>query len=179
MSNPLGPEFSNFVDVLFVDTKGDLNVYYKSGDQQTSKAGCCSTPMVPGTKSEIPTYDINEWVGKYFFFKIRVLCSSSLCVLVGLRYLGSYQIYAMKETSTSTQSSTSGNVLLRWWDAFPKAISSPVPISAEEVATLIRKGGTGSSDFAVIDVRRDDHAVRFSSLSEDFKKTQMSNKISY
>ena len=66
MSNPLGPEFSNFLDVLFVDTKGDLNVYHKSGDQQTSKAGCCSTPMVPGTKSEIPTYDINEWVGKYF-----------------------------------------------------------------------------------------------------------------
>ena len=84
----------------------------------------------------------------------------------------------MKGTSTLTQSSTSGDVLLRWWDAFPKAISSPASISAEEVVTLIRKG---SSDFAVIDVRKDDHAVRFSSFffffAEDLKKD--SNPIKY
>ena len=82
--------------------------------------------------------------------------------MVDLRYLGSYQIYAMKGMSTLTQTSTSGNVLLRWWDAFPKPISSPASISAEEVATFVRKGGAGRSDFAVIDVRKDDHAVRFS-----------------
>lgn len=85
--------------------------------------------------------------------------------LVPLRYLGSYQIYAMKGVSTlTTETSTSGNVLLRWWDAFPKPISSPASISAEEVATLIRKGGAGSSDFAVIDVRKGDHVVSFSSF---------------
>jgi len=124
---------AGLLDVLFVDTKGDLSIYYQSGDQKSSEAGCCSTPIVPGTKSENPSYDINEWVG-------------------------SYQIYAMKGMSTLTQTSTSGNVLLRWWDAFPKPISSPASISAEEVATLIRKGSMGSSDFAVIDVRKNDHA---------------------
>jgi len=141
---------AGLLDALFVDTKGDLSIYYQSGDQQCSTAGCCSTPMVPGTKSEKPSYDINEWVG-------------------------SYQIYAMKGTSTSTQTSTSGNVLLRWWDAFPKPISSPASISAEEVATLVR---TGSSDFAVIDVRKDDHAgghVRGSHNAPWFAQTFHSN----
>ena len=96
------------------------------------------------------------------FLKTSASCVlQSLCDLVGLRYLGSYQIYAMKGIPTSAQTSTSGNVLLRWWDAFPKPISTPASISAEEVATLVRKGG---SDFAVIDVRKDDHAVRFSLL---------------
>ena len=173
MSNPLETEFFIFVtellDVLFVDTKGNLNIYYQSGDQQSSNPGCCSTPIVPGTKSEIPSYDINEWVGKHSL-NICISCSSSLCDLVGLRYLGSYQIYAMKGMPTSTQASASGNVLLRWWDAFPKPISSPASISAEEVATLIRKGSTGSSDFAVIDVRKDDHAVRFP--AEDLELNQ-------
>ena len=74
MFNPFSPELSiylsfcdlNLLDVLFVDTKGDLNIYYQSGDQQNSKAtpGCCSTPIVPGTKPEKPSYNINEWVGK-------------------------------------------------------------------------------------------------------------------
>ena len=170
MSNPLGLEISmylyfyDFKDVLFVDTKGDLNIYYQSGDQQSSKAGCCSTPIVPGTKSESPSYDINEWVGKYSL-NICILCSSSLC---GLCYLGSYQIYAMKGMPTLTQTSKSRNVLLRWWDAFPKPISSPVSISAQEVATLVRKGDAGISDFAIVDVRKDDHAVRFTSFYESY-----------
>jgi len=124
---------AGLLDVLFVDTKGDLNIYYQTGDQKSSNVGCCSTPILPGTRSENLSYEINEWVG-------------------------SYQIYAMKEIPTSTQTSTSGNVLLRWWDAFPKPISSPASISAEEVVTLVRKGGAGSTDFAVIDVRKDDHA---------------------
>jgi hypothetical protein len=85
----------------------------------------------------------------------------------------------MKGMPTLTQTSTSGNVLLRWWDAFPKPISSPASISAEEVATLVRRGDAGGSDFAVIDVRKDDHAVRFSSffVAEDIESSSIKYHI--
>ena len=99
-------------------------------------------------------------------------------LLYDLFGLGSYQIYAMKGISTLTQTtSTSGNVLLRWWDAFPKPISSPASISAKELATLIRKGDAGGTEFAIIDVRKDDHAVSFYFFAKDLRIKF--NKISY
>jgi len=51
-------------------------------------------------------------------------------------------------------STTSSN----WWDAYPEVKSSPPNITAEEVAALIRDPGKTQKDFAIIDVRRDDHA---------------------
>lgn len=87
--------------------------------------------------------------------------------LVSIRYLSrgesllteiiaSYQIYALKN-GDPTESPHSA-ALKNWWDAFPTIKSSPASLTAEEVAILIRGQGS-QSDFAVIDVRRNDHAV--------------------
>lgn len=48
-------------DVMFVETKSDLNVYYESGQ---GGATCPGIPASPGTASWKPTYDVNEWVGE-------------------------------------------------------------------------------------------------------------------
>ena len=53
-------------------------------------------------------------------------------------------------------------VLQRWWDAYPPVKATPQSLTAEEVAALIRSGSSvpGSrTTFAVVDVRRNDHAV--------------------
>ncbi|KAF4613837.1 hypothetical protein D9613_008096 [Agrocybe pediades] len=115
-------------NLLFVDTKSDLGVYYQSSEDggALGTPGCC-TPAPPGTKAGKPDYDVNEWVA-------------------------SYQIYALKEDGPAEIPSTA---LLRWWDAYPVVKSSPPSMTAEEVASLIRSSAT---DFAVIDVRRNDHA---------------------
>ncbi|KAF8813136.1 NAD(P)-binding protein [Phlegmacium glaucopus] len=64
-------------------------------------------------------------------------------------WVASYQIYALKNENPTA--------LKNWWDEFPTIKSSPGSLNAEEVAALIRGQGS-QSDFAVIDVRRDDHA---------------------
>ena len=49
--------------------------------------------------------------------------------------------------------------VLRWWDAYPtvKATVSP-HLTVEEVAKFIRDSDGKEPSFAVIDVRRTDHA---------------------
>jgi hypothetical protein len=51
-------------------------------------------------------------------------------------------------------------VLKNWPDAYPKVQSEPDSLTAEEVAALIRDPTKGGKDFTVIDVRRNDHAVK-------------------
>ncbi|TFK49982.1 NAD(P)-binding protein [Heliocybe sulcata] len=125
---------AGFRDILFVDTRTDINVYALSETSGSNgccppTAGCCA-PAAPSTK---PTFDANAWVA-------------------------SYQIYAVKpgDQAGSTAVDRPANALQRWWDAFPTAPSGIPQISAEEVANLMKKGCPGQ-DFAVIDVRRDDH----------------------
>jgi len=48
------------------------------------------------------------------------------------------------------------NPLLQWWDVYPAARSQAPPIPVEELAVLMKDK---ASDFAVIDVRRNDHGV--------------------
>ncbi|KAF8965866.1 NAD(P)-binding protein [Flammula alnicola] len=121
-------------NVLFVDTKNDLSVYYQttSTDSQAIVQSCC-TPLPAGVPVSKPTYDINEWVA-------------------------SYQIFALKDgVIPSTNPPTA---LLRWWDAYPTVKSAPSSVSAEEVVALIRAHPDPATprDFAVVDVRRNDHA---------------------
>ncbi|KJA24360.1 hypothetical protein HYPSUDRAFT_183884 [Hypholoma sublateritium FD-334 SS-4] len=49
-------------------------------------------------------------------------------------------------------------VLQRWWDAYPAVKSTPQGVTAEEVAALIRSDPSVRTTFAVVDVRRNDHA---------------------
>jgi len=56
-------------DVIFVETKNDLNVYESAQDGTTGP----SIPAPPGlgTAARKPaTYDINEWVGESLFFQM-------------------------------------------------------------------------------------------------------------
>ncbi|KAG5641534.1 hypothetical protein DXG03_004809 [Asterophora parasitica] len=80
-----------------------------------------------------PKFDVNTWVA-------------------------SYQIIAYKSTEIEdTADSTPVATLLRWWDAYPKVKSCPAVLAPEALANLIR-GGSGEHHFAVVDVRRNDHA---------------------
>ncbi|KAF8170085.1 arsenite S-adenosylmethyltransferase [Pholiota molesta] len=120
-------------DIVFEDTKSDLSVYYQYNDDQDT-VPVNTTPLPSGAVPSKPTYDINEWVG-------------------------SYRIFAKK--SGVPPAANPPTVLLRWWDAYPVVKSSPPSIMAEEVAALIRQGASDpgvKASFAVVDVRRNDHA---------------------
>ncbi|PPQ75554.1 hypothetical protein CVT24_013246 [Panaeolus cyanescens] len=122
---------AGFRNSLLVATKNDLGVYFESVRQGT---GCCSSLSPPSLIGK-PSYDINEWVA-------------------------SYQIYAAKGEDQPVERIPS-ETLLRWFDAYPKAKSTPEVLTDEEVATLIRNQGLpdkSSTDYVVIDVRGDDHA---------------------
>jgi hypothetical protein len=72
----------------------------------------------------------------------------------------SYQIYALKPKPADQDSKSikSPSPLLQWWDAYPVAQSTSLPtISTEEVADLVLH--SAQSEYAVIDVRRNDHGV--------------------
>jgi arsenite methyltransferase len=69
----------------------------------------------------------------------------------------SYQIYGIKSAGEAPEARPA---LLRWWDAYPSVISAPTPISSDKVADFLRDPTKTGSDYAVIDVRRNDHAVR-------------------
>jgi len=75
----------------------------------------------------------------------------------------SYQISALKPIPQAAEV----QVLQRWWDAYPTVKSSPPGISAEELATLLQD--PTRSDYAVIDVRRNDHGVRYTYLRFFFR----------
>ncbi|KAF9479959.1 NAD(P)-binding protein [Pholiota conissans] len=155
-------ENAGLSNIVFEDTKTDLSIYYNfENDQDTFPIH--TTPLPSGTAPARPTYDINEWVA-------------------------SYRILATKAGEPPAENPPT--VLLRWWDAYPVVKSSPPSITAEEVAALIREGASDpavKAGFAVVDVRRNDHAgghVRGSfnrhaqtfyddlpSLFEEFKNT--------
>ncbi|TFK33855.1 S-adenosyl-L-methionine-dependent methyltransferase [Crucibulum laeve] len=127
-------EDAGFKNSLFVDTKSNLNVYYTAGSStDKSTIGCCS----PAPKSESvnapPSFDANLWVA-------------------------SYQIYATKEGTPDPNAEKLETALLRSWDAYPRPQSTPAAVTADEIAKLVRDASKTPSDFAVIDVRRNDYA---------------------
>ncbi|KAF5315928.1 hypothetical protein D9611_005013 [Ephemerocybe angulata] len=121
---------AGFKDVLFVDRKGDLSVYWQ-GD--TAPNTCCSGPTDLSVCPDFPeNFDANEWAG-------------------------SYQIYALKPLGNEPVEA-SPTTLLRWWDAYPTVKSSPQFLTADEVVDLVRNPELkGNDKLAVIDVRRNDH----------------------
>ncbi|KAF7970957.1 hypothetical protein HWV62_22544 [Athelia sp. TMB] len=69
----------------------------------------------------------------------------------------SYQIYALKSDLKSDHSQMSQSPLLNWWDAYPAVQSKDLPrMTAEDLAVLIQD--PTQTSYAVIDVRRNDHA---------------------
>lgn len=74
--------------------------------------------------------------------------------------LASYQIYAVKDDKDGV--ATKEAPLSKWWDAYPIAKSSPSSITPDELAALLR--GPEKGEVAVVDVRRNDHAVRVFNL---------------
>ncbi|KDR83252.1 hypothetical protein GALMADRAFT_221165 [Galerina marginata CBS 339.88] len=115
---------SGLTQILFVDTKSDLDIYYQSPENDAAFAtpGCCA-PAPSSTLPTKPDYDVNDWVA-------------------------SYQIYALKDGIPIEPPPPT--CLLRWWDAYPAVKSSPPSITAEEVAQLILNPPSRSG-FAVID----------------------------
>lgn len=94
---------------------------------------------------------------------------SSLCILIRLSdiciTLASYQIYALKPDVQSEQTLVSQSPLMNWSDAYPAVQSADIPkMSIEDVAALIRD--PAQKKYAVIDVRRNDHAVSHSNSSK-------------
>ena len=61
---------------------------------------------------------------------------------------------AQANLSVGTQAKTSN-----WWDAFPVAQSSAPNITVQELASMMKD--ETKHDYAVIDVRRNDHDVRW------------------
>ncbi|KAJ3550792.1 hypothetical protein NMY22_g236 [Coprinellus aureogranulatus] len=121
---------AGFKDVLFVDRKSDLNVYWKG----TSSISCCSTAPDLSQRPDFPEdFDVNEWVG-------------------------SFEVYAVKPVGEEP-ATISPTTLLRWWDAYPTVKASLPFLTADEVAALVRDPKLQSEEkVAVIDVRRNDHA---------------------
>jgi len=71
--------------------------------------------------------------------------------------LASYRISASKPCSSAE--TISPTVLKNWWYAYPEVKSTPDALTTEQVAALIRDPNQSSTDFTVIDVRRNDHMV--------------------
>lgn len=95
--------------------------------------------------------------------------SSLICILIRLSdkciTLASYQIYALKPDVQSEQTGISQSPLMNWSDAYPAVQSADIPkMSIEDVAALIRD--PSQKNYAVIDVRRNDHAVSHSNSSK-------------
>jgi arsenite methyltransferase len=84
-------------------------------------------------------------------------------------WIGSYQIYAIKPKTISSEpeSAKFPSPLLNWWDAYPAVESVAVPtMFNQDVAELIRH--SDRSNYAVIDVRRNDHAVSYAKFPPAF-----------
>ncbi|KAJ2929996.1 hypothetical protein H1R20_g7127, partial [Candolleomyces eurysporus] len=123
---------AGFQDVLLVDRKSDLNVYWDSNGPAPTTS-CCSPASSDVLKQRnLPAdFDVNEWVG-------------------------SYELYAVKPPSDEP-TRTLETALVRSWDAYPTVKSSPSSLTAEEVAELIRSPEKGGGKIAIVDVRRNDH----------------------
>ncbi|KIJ52401.1 hypothetical protein M422DRAFT_222930 [Sphaerobolus stellatus SS14] len=142
---------AGFKDVMFVDAKSDLNIYYQSTDSEAGKSSCCggsrSASTVLPTK---PNFDANEWVA-------------------------SYQIYATKSGEPEERIL---DVLENWWYAYPVAKSSVPGATVEEVEALIRDPTKSvGSDYAIIDVRRNDHAGGHVSGSDQWHAQTFPNEL--
>lgn len=100
-------------------------------------------------KPRKPSILMSGLVGHTFLPFARLLT----CALI----LASYQIYALKPKSAAQIDEGSPEPLLRWWDAYPVARSSPSFLSSDELVALVNDSSEG--EFAVIDVRRNDFTV--------------------
>ena len=139
-------------DVVFVDTKGDINVYYQT---QPASSSCCSPAASSGPPKPTPDFNANEWVGA-----LNIHVHTDGIPIIFSHYAASYQIYAVKRQLADYDPQAGPTApLLRWWDAYPDSESASLPsLSAQAVAELVRD--KTRKDFVVIDVRRNDHAVR-------------------
>jgi len=129
---------AGLTDVVLVDTRSDLNIYFQSN---TPGSSCCSpgplpAPCCTGGVQSNPKFDANAWVA-------------------------SYQVYAIKpQTSTGPPTESKAPApLLRWWDAYPITNSKPEPLTRAHVAQMLRDPTLeAGKDYTIVDVRRDDHA---------------------
>ncbi|KAH7908531.1 S-adenosyl-L-methionine-dependent methyltransferase [Hygrophoropsis aurantiaca] len=173
---------AGFADALFVDTKGDLNIYAVDGNlgccpptNPTSPVGGCCAPKSassPGCPPKTTSSNSSSSPSS----TSKGCCSPDTPVVSGgcapklvdtapmtpaisdlNEWAASFQIYAMKtfgnEDATPSKSTTS-SVLLNWADAYPFPKAVRVDISCEEVVAAIK---SQADSFAVIDVRRNDH----------------------
>ncbi|EIW80452.1 NAD(P)-binding protein [Coniophora puteana RWD-64-598 SS2] len=156
---------AGFQDAVFVDTKGDLNAY-----TQGDSIGCCAKPE-PSTSCSVSSSCQPASCGPSSSCKptssgTSTQSTSTIAHQVAdvNEWAASYQIYATKQANASASDgdvvSTAVPVLESWKDAYPTPKSSPRQITAQEVAELLKSAPADrrAHDFAVIDVRRDDHA---------------------
>ncbi|RXW22796.1 hypothetical protein EST38_g3041, partial [Candolleomyces aberdarensis] len=117
---------AGFKDGLLVDRRSDLTICWDSNGSAPTTS-CCSPASSDILKQRnLPAdFDVNEWVG-------------------------SYEIYAVKPPSDEP-TRTLETALVRSWDAYPTVKSNPPPLTAEEVAELIRNPEKGGDKIATID----------------------------
>lgn len=70
-------------------------------------------------------------------------------------FVASYRISVSKPCYPAE--AISPTVLKNWWYAYPEVKSTPDALTTEQVAALVRDPNQNSTDFTVIDVRRNDH----------------------
>ncbi|KAF8999331.1 glycoside hydrolase superfamily [Cyathus striatus] len=133
------------------DIKNDLTAYIDAGFQGSRVLLSFWLLMLTENHVEVlfllflppkrpkPDFDANEWVA-------------------------SYQIYALKPGSTPTSGAPTA-ALNNWWDAYPKVQSPQHPLLQKNSCSY-RNPSASEKDFAVIDVRRNDHAVEWAWAEE-------------
>lgn len=96
-----------------------------------------------------------KWLGRYVLSpKVHRLIYS----FATITQPASYQIYAVKSSTTTADPNIIAEPLLRWWDAYPTATSSPALMGGDELLSRLRDPSR-CHECAVIDVRGDDHIV--------------------
>ncbi|KAH7920771.1 NAD(P)-binding protein [Leucogyrophana mollusca] len=162
---------AGFSDALFVDTQGDLNIYTQNGaagccapNITSSSSGCCPPALTATTTSGCcPPAPAAKATSGCCAPKSTTPAPSNTAAAIGNvnEWAASYQIYAMKaltggeNDAPSTPASSAPSALLSWVDAYPSPKAPRTDISCEDVAALLHEGG---GNYAVIDVRRNDHA---------------------
>ncbi|KAF8631470.1 hypothetical protein AX15_002383 [Amanita polypyramis BW_CC] len=120
---------AGFQEISLTATGSDLNIYNQGNSRGYYSEGDSTTQSSNAPTK--PPYNIND-------------------------YVASYQIYGVKP---GIPSSSTLDILQQWWDAYPMVKASPPRLTTEEVANLVRgPGGEEKMEYAVIDVRRNDHA---------------------
>ncbi|EAU88648.2 arsenite S-adenosylmethyltransferase [Coprinopsis cinerea okayama7 len=103
---------AGFKDILFVDKKSDLSIYF----QDDRSGGCCTgvEDKIDSNRPQKPDIDMDEWIA-------------------------SCEIYALKP-KTDAEVTIPETSLKRWWDAYPAVQSTPPSLTNDEVAALVRSG---------------------------------------